>query len=48
MEKIAIGSNLPQNLVDLDNSVETNITLLANAKNTSPDKLTVCIKQAKT
>ena len=43
MEKIAIGSNLPQNLVDLDNSVETNITLLANAKNTSPDKLTVCI-----
>ena len=43
MEKIAIGPNLPQNLVDLDNSVEKNITLLANAKNTSPDKLTVCI-----
>ena len=43
MEKIAIGSNLPNNLVDLDNSVEKNISLLANAKNTTPDKLTVCI-----
>ena len=43
MEKIAIGSNLPNNLVDLDNSVEKNISLLAEAKNTTPDKLTVCI-----
>ena len=43
MEKIAIGSNLPNNLVDLDNSVEKNISLLADAKNTTPDKLTVCI-----
>jgi fructose-1,6-bisphosphatase II / sedoheptulose-1,7-bisphosphatase len=43
MEKIAIGSNLPKNLVDLDNSVEKNVSLLAEAKNTSPDKLTVCI-----
>ena len=43
MEKIAIGSDLPKNLVDLDNSVEKNISLLADAKNTSPDKLTVCI-----
>ena len=43
MEKIAIGSNLPKNLVDLDNSVEKNISLLAEAKNTTPDKLTVCI-----
>ena len=31
MEKIAIGSNLPKNLVDLDNSVEKNISLLADA-----------------
>ena len=43
MEKIAVGSNLPKNLVDLDNSVEKNISLLAEAKKTSPDKLTVCI-----
>ena len=43
MEKIAIGSNLPKNLVDLDNSVEKNISLLAEAKNTTPNKLTVCI-----
>ena len=43
MEKIAIGPNLPKNLVDLDNSVEKNISLLAEAKKTSPDKLTVCI-----
>ncbi len=43
MEKIAIGSGLPKNLLDLDNSVEKNISLLAEAKNTSPEKLTVCI-----
>ena len=43
MEKIAIGSNLPKNLVDLDNSVEKNISLLAEAKNTTPNQLTVCI-----
>jgi hypothetical protein len=33
MEKIIIGSNLPKNLLDLDNSVEENINLLAAAKN---------------
>ena len=43
MEKIAIGSNLPKNLVDLDNSVEKNISLLAEAKNTAPNKITVCV-----
>ena len=43
MEKIAIGSNLPNNLLDLDNSVEKNISLLAEAKNTSPEKLTACL-----
>ena len=43
MEKIAIGSNLPKNLVNLDNSVEKNISLLADAKKTKPDDLTVCI-----
>ena len=43
MEKIAIGSNLPNNLLDLDNTVEKNISLLAEAKNTTPDKLTACL-----
>jgi len=43
MEKIAIGPNLPNNLIDLDNSVEKNIKLLAEAKNTSPENLTACI-----
>ena len=33
MEKIVIGSNLPLNLLDLDNTVEKNINLLAEAKN---------------
>ena len=45
MEKIAIGPGLPKNLVDLDNTIEKNISLLAQAKNTSPDRLTVCILQ---
>ena len=43
MEKIAVGSNLPKNLLDLDNSVEKNISLLAEAKSTIPEKLTACI-----
>ena len=43
MEKIAIGPDLPKNLVDLDKSVEENISILAEAKKTNPDKLTVCI-----
>ena len=32
MEKIAIGANLPKNLLDLDNSIQKNINLLAEAK----------------
>ena len=32
MEKIVIGSNLPNNLMDIDNGVEKNIKLLAEAK----------------
>ena len=43
MEKIAIGSDLPNDLLDLDNSVEKNISILAEAKNCSPDKLTACL-----
>jgi len=43
MEKIAIGPSLPENLVDLDFSVEKNIELLCEAKNSSPEKLTACV-----
>ena len=43
MEKIAIGPNLPKNLIDLDNTVEKNVTLVAEAKNISPNEITVCI-----
>ena len=47
MEKIAIGSDLPKNIIDLDFSVEKNIKLLSEAKNVTPDKLTACILQRK-
>ena len=43
MEKIVIGSNLPENLLDLDNSVEININLLSKAKNKPVSELSACI-----
>ncbi len=43
MEKIAIGSHLPKNIIDLDNSVEKNIKLLAEAKNTTSEKIVACV-----
>ena len=43
MEKIAIGSGIPKNLIDLDFNVKKNIELLAQAKNTKPEKLSVCL-----
>ncbi len=43
MEKIAIGANLQANLLDLDNSVEKNIKLLAEAKNKKPSDLNACV-----
>jgi fructose-1,6-bisphosphatase II / sedoheptulose-1,7-bisphosphatase len=45
MEKIIIGSNLPKNLLDLDNSVEKNINLLAEAKNKRPSELSACVME---
>ena len=45
MEKIAIGTNLPKNLLDLDNSVEKNIKLLAEAKNKNISELKACVLQ---
>lgn len=43
MEKIAIGKNLPKNLLDLDNSVEKNIKLLSEAKEKKINQLTACL-----
>lgn len=43
MDKIAIGPNLPNNLIDLDFDIKKNIKLLSEAKNTSPDKISACI-----
>ena len=46
MEKIAIGPNLPKNIVDLDFGVKKNIELLSEAKNLKPNKLTACVLKA--
>jgi len=43
MEKIIVGSDLPKNLLDLDNSIEKNINLLADAKNKKPSELNACV-----
>ena len=43
MEKIAIGSGYPKNLIDLDYSLEKNINLISEAKNTKPNKLSACV-----
>jgi fructose-1,6-bisphosphatase II / sedoheptulose-1,7-bisphosphatase len=43
MEKIVIGSNLPKNLLDLDNSVKKNIKLLAEAKKKKISNLNACV-----
>ena len=47
MEKIAIGSNLPKNLLDLDNSVTKNIQILANAKKKKISELRACVLKRK-
>lgn len=41
MEKIAVGAGLPAGVVDLDNSVETNLKNLAKAKKRAVSDLTV-------
>ena len=43
MEKIVVGSNLPKNLMDIDNGVEKNIKLLAEAKNKKINELNACV-----
>ena len=43
MEKIAVGPNLPQGVVNLDNSPGDNLKNLAKAKNCDVEDLVVCI-----
>ena len=43
MEKIAIGKDLPKNIIDLDLGIKKNIKLLAEAKNVKTNELTACI-----
>ena len=43
MEKIAIGANLPKNLLDIDNGIEKNINVLAEAKNKKISELRACV-----
>ena len=43
MEKIAIGNNLPENLLDLDFEIEKNFKLLADAKGKRVSDLNACV-----
>lgn len=43
MEKIAIGKDLPKNIIDLDYGIKKNIKLLADAKNVKAGDLTACV-----
>ena len=43
MEKIVIGTNLPKNLLDIDNGVEKNIKILADAKNKKISDIQACV-----
>ncbi len=43
MEKIAIGNNLPKNLLDIDYGIKKNFKLLAEAKNKKISDLKACV-----
>ena len=43
MEKLAIGPDYPENIVDLDNSIEANLKNMAEFKSTKLSDLTVCL-----
>ena len=43
MEKIVIGTNLPKNLMDIDNGIEKNIKILAEAKNKKISDIHACV-----
>ena len=43
MDKIAVGGNLPDGVVDIDNSVDENLGALAEAKKMAVSDLVVCV-----
>lgn len=43
MEKIAIGPNFPENIIDLDNTIEVNLKNIAEFKSVKTSDLTVCL-----
>ncbi|GAB5389304.1 MAG: class II fructose-bisphosphatase [Alphaproteobacteria bacterium] len=43
MEKLAVGSDVPQNMVDLDQTPEENLKALAAAKGAEIEELLICI-----
>jgi fructose-1,6-bisphosphatase II / sedoheptulose-1,7-bisphosphatase len=43
MEKIAIGPGYPENIIDLDNSIEDNLKNIAEFKSVKVSDLTVCL-----
>ncbi len=43
MDKIVVGSNLPKNLLDLDNNIENNIEILASAKKKNISDISACL-----
>ena len=43
MEKIVIGTNLPKNLMDIDNGIEKNIKILSEAKNKKVSDIQACV-----
>ena len=43
MDKISVGHGLPENIVDLDENVKSNIKNLARAKNKSVDEICICL-----
>ena len=43
MDKISVGRGLPENIVDLDEDLKSNIKNLARAKNKSVDEICICL-----
>ena len=43
MDKIAVGKNIPKDVIDLDFSIKKNIENLAEFNNKSPNNLTACL-----
>ena len=43
MNKIAVGGSFPDDVIDLDESVENNIKSLAQAKKVKPNEITACV-----